>query len=308
MVNSQTPAEVTIDEALVRALLRAQCPDIHGVATDSLSLAPFSNGWDNDIWSFGYPAAGQSWLVRLPRRSAAAALIENEQKWLPLLATRLSLPVPVPVFAGAPGQGFPWCWSVVQWFPGEVAARSMLSDQQAEAARLAGFLRALHAAAPAEAPVNQFRGLPVADIAPKYGARRDRLYARLDGEDRDVAALDRVMELGLGAPVHAGSPVMLHGDMHSGNVLVDHGALSAVVDWGDVCAGDPACDLQIAWMLFDAPARDVFFGTYGEGQAGLWERARAWAVHSALMYLESDDGDALLTTMGNAILDRVLRH
>ena len=106
MVNGATPSEVEITEDIVRGLLRAQCP---GLA--ERELAPFNNGWDNDIWSLG-----ENLLVRLPRREAAAQLILNEQRTLPVLAPRLSLAVPVPVHAGVPQGGYPWHWSVVPRF------------------------------------------------------------------------------------------------------------------------------------------------------------------------------------------------
>lgn len=301
MVNGNSPAEVEIDESLVRALLGEQCPVLDGVDTSSLALAPFSNGWDNDIW-----ALGDKWLVRLPRRDAAAELVVNEQRWLPVLAPRLSLLVPVPVFAGAPSDAYPWHWSVVPRFEGEVAARSVLVDPEREAERMAHFLRELHVQAPSDAPVNPYRGIPVTEIAAKYRIRRDRQRDRLVQEGRDVAALDQIVDLGVQAPLHEGVPVWLHGDMHLGNLLVDSGTLSAVIDWGDVCGGDSACDLQIAWMLFDADARDVFFGAYGEGSRGLWERARAWAAHSALVYLDNDGGDPLMSQMANVTLGHLL--
>lgn len=301
MVNAGSSSEVTIDEPLVRTLLTTQCPQLAGEDVSAMDLAPFANGWDNDIWSLG-----RDWLVRLPRRAAAAELVVNEQRWLPLLAPRLSLPVPSPVFAGSPQGGYPWHWSVVPRFAGDTAARSPLADAQSEAVRLAGFLRDLHHAAPVDAPVNPFRGLPVGEIAGKYRVRRERQHDRLVREGRDVARLDRMMEIGSRAPLHDGPPLMLHGDLHIGNVLVDGGSLSAVIDWGDICAGDPACDLQVAWMMFDADARDVFLGAYGEGFPGLAMRSRAWAVHSALVYMDNDEGDPLMTLMANTVLDRLL--
>lgn len=301
MVNASSSSEVPIDESLVRDLLLAQCPVLDGVDTSTLSLAHFANGWDNEIWSLG-----DRWLVRMPRRAVAASLVENEQRWLPVLASRLSIPIPVPVFAGTPSGGYPWRWSVVPRFFGDIAARSSLVDAEREAVRLAQFLRELHVPAPVEAPTNPFRGLPVAEIEVKYRIRRDRQHDRLLREGRDVRELDRIMEIGLRAPLHEGESAWVHGDLHIGNVLVSDGSLSAVIDWGDICSGDAACDLQIAWMMFDADARDAFFGAYGEGFPGLAERSRAWAAHSALVYLDNDEGDPLMTLMANTVLDRLL--
>ncbi|MFM1791364.1 MAG: hypothetical protein RLZZ526_1691, partial [Actinomycetota bacterium] len=148
MVNGATPAEVTIDESVVRGLLRAQCPGLADRA-----LAPFNNGWDNDIW-----ALGDDLLVRLPRREVAAQLVLNEQRVLPVLSPRLSLAVPVPVHAGVPHGGYPWHWSVVPRFAGTRAVESTLVDPEADAVRLARFLRGLHTTAPGDSPTNVFRG------------------------------------------------------------------------------------------------------------------------------------------------------
>src|SRR5262245_12741960 len=104
-------AEVAIDAALVRALLTEQHEDLAG-----LPLVDVAEGWDNRLFRLGDDLA-----VRLPRRAASAALIEHEQRWLPELASRLSLPVPVPLRVGRPSGGFPWSWSVVPWLSGESA-------------------------------------------------------------------------------------------------------------------------------------------------------------------------------------------
>ena len=75
------------------------------------------------------------------------------------------------------------------------------------------------------------------------------------------------------------------------------GGLAGVIDFGDVCAGDPASDLAVAWLMFDAPARQVFraactsSGNYDEA---VWARAWAWALGLATVFsLASDDMPAL---------------
>ena len=294
MVNGSTPAEVEITEETVRGLLRAQCPHM-----SDLPLVPFNNGWDNDIW-----ALGEDLLVRLPRRQVAAHLVENEQQVLPLLAPRLPLPVPEPVHAGTPHGAYPWCWSVVPRFPGARAAESVLTDQEDDARRLADFLRALHTPAAADAPENAFRGGGIASRAEGFEALRDLLSEGTAGRTRGGA--QQVWNHALNAPTWDGPAVWLHGDLHSANIVVDLGRLSAVIDWGDVCSGDPACDLAVAWMLFDADGRDVFFGAYGEGYPGLQERARGWALLFGLIYLRAAEGDPLMELMSRTVLDRVL--
>ena len=293
MVNGATPAEVTIDEAVVRGLLRAQCPDLA-----DRSLAPFNNGWDNDIW-----ALGDDMLVRLPRREAAVQLVLNEQRTLSVLAPRLSLPVPVPLHAGTPHGSYPWHWSVVPRFAGARAAESELVDPESEAVRLARFLRELHTTAPRDAPTNVFRGGGIARRNDTF-VEVSALWASATGNSPDEA--QQVWRTALEGPAWGSDPVWLHGDLHSANIIVDGGRISAVIDWGDVCSGDPACDLAVAWMLFGADARDVFFGSYGEGAPGLWSRARAWALLFGLVYWRASEGDPLMDVMARAVLGRVL--
>lgn len=78
------PADVVINESLVRDLLRAQFPHLAG-----LTLEFADNGWDNVTYRLGSDLA-----VRLPRREAAHVLLLNEVRWLPFLAPRLPLPIP----------------------------------------------------------------------------------------------------------------------------------------------------------------------------------------------------------------------
>ena len=148
-------AEVSIDSDLVRGLLLDQHPELAGEG-----LAEVASGWDNVIYRLG-----EDWLVRLPRREVAAQLVLNEQRWLPELAPRLPLPIPVPARIGRPGRGYPWSWSVCPWFEGETAAEAAL-DLGRAALDLGAFVLALHSEAPAEAPRNEVRGVPLIQREP----------------------------------------------------------------------------------------------------------------------------------------------
>jgi aminoglycoside phosphotransferase (APT) family kinase protein len=151
-----TPAaDIHVDEPLVTALLAAQCPELA-----ALPVRIVGNGWDNTI-----ARVGDDWMVRVPRREAAAALLFNEQTWLPLLAPSLPLPVPVPWFCGVPDDAFPWAWSVCRWLPGRTAAEAPPADPAETARTLAGFIAALHQPAPPDAPLNPFRGVALAERA-----------------------------------------------------------------------------------------------------------------------------------------------
>jgi len=111
-------AEVSVSPELVRRLLAAQQPDLA-----HLPVRVVAYGWDNLMYRLGDELA-----VRLPRRAAAAGLIVNEQRWLPVVAPRLPLPVPAPVRAGRAALGYPWPWSIVPFLPGQLAAREPPAD------------------------------------------------------------------------------------------------------------------------------------------------------------------------------------
>ncbi len=267
-------AEVRIDAALVSRLLAEQCPhhaDPH--------VEAFGHGWDNDLF-----ALGPDLLVRLPRRQAAAALIEHEIAFLPRLAPLLPVPVPLPVFAGRPGCGYPWRWTVVPRLPGHSAAEVPVELRAKATDGLAAFLTALHVPADADAPVNLFRGVPLA-------ARADGWVPRIRDVAGEAALAD--WQRAAAAPLWAGAPLWLHGDPHPMNLLLGaDGALTGVLDFGDLCAGDPASDLSVAWLAFDGPARARFraqcnlSGTYDRAT---WTRAWAWALGLAAVFSQSSD-------------------
>jgi aminoglycoside phosphotransferase (APT) family kinase protein len=289
-------AEVEVSPDLVRRLLAAQHPDLSG-----LHVEVMSNGWDNLICRLG----GEL-LVRLPRRAAAAKLVEHEQRWLPVLAPRLPLPVPAPVRAGRPGLGYPWAWSVVPFLPGQIAARHPPADLLAAAASLGGFLGALHAPAPADAPVNPFRGVPLAD----RGALVAEHLSALGGSVDRAAVLD-VWQAALATPAWDRPPVWLHGDLHPANILVHRGSISAVIDFGDITSGDPAGDLSVAWMLLPAECHDAFrdaYGAAGQHPAGaeLWARARGWALALSLVFLANSADNPMIAGIGQRTLSAVL--
>lgn len=293
------PAEVVIDAALVRQLLSEQFPEL---ADRAITLV--GDGWDNVIHRLG-----DELLVRLPRRQAAADLIGNEQRCLPLLAPLLPLAVPVPTHCGRPSATFPWAWSVVPWIAGGPAFLHPRLDRNAAAVALAEFVRALHQPAPADAPPNAVRG-------GGHGPRLERITKRI----RDVhasgrlhgdldAGCEEIVELWhrlAAAPDHTGPAVWLHGDLHGLNILADERGVCAVIDFGDVTSGDPATDVAVAWILFDSPARSRFRALVDVDDA-TWTRAMAWALSFGVMYLGAGADDAAMDAMGRFTLTQVLQ-
>ncbi|GAB3914690.1 aminoglycoside phosphotransferase [Microlunatus endophyticus] len=285
-------AEVEVTAELVTALIRQQHLDL----LDELSLV--ANGWDNVIYRLG-----RTRTVRLPRRQLVAELIIKEQRWLPELAPRLPLSIPVPERAGRPGPGFDWPWSIGPWFDGDPLSGIPVSERTRYAADLAAFFAALHRPAPPDAPVNPVRGIPLAQRAELVAQQ----FAIVDPPGRLRTLWDELVttrEL-------TGPPVWVHGDPHPANLLIKDGRLAAVIDFGDLTAGDPATDLAVGWLAFDPVGRSRFRDHYvriAGDDADLWRRARGWALSLGLSLLANSDDNPVLAAVGRHAVDQVIQE
>ncbi len=273
--------ELTVE--LVRDLLREQHPDL---ADRPLELG--ARGWANQLWRLGDDLA-----VRLPWQAGSAdAQLLDEHTWVPLLAPRLSLPVPVPQRLGQPSARYPRPWIVTTWVPGTPADRVPATSGDLAADALAAFVNGMHVAAPPEAPEGRGRGGPLAQAVKSSGTRF--MVKAMAEACAAVAALEQtappdpndvraIWDDAVGAPRWDGPPLWLHGDLHPANVLTAGGTFCGVVDFGDLCAGDPALDLAAAWILLpDQEAIERFRTACPLAQDGAtWRRARGWAIWRA---------------------------
>lgn len=291
-------AVAEFEQDLVRRLLHAQHSDLAG-----LELRDVEGGWDNQQWRLGDELA-----VRLPRTGRAPGLLRVEQAWLPVLAGRLPLPTPVPVRTGEPSSLFPHTWTVTCWVHGDPADRTPLTNSDA-AASLARFLRALHQPAPPDAPVNAERGVPLAGWHARNSTFLDAVADRAD-----LDGVRDTWERAVAAPVWQGAPLWLHGDLHPANIIVKDGSLAGVIDFGEMCAGDPATDLSAAWLLLPTGTARRFFEAYGYADEATIARARGWAVLRAVGLiaigrngrLGLPGGKPTWEPAGHVALDRVL--
>ena len=265
--------EVDTDVALVGRLLAAQFPRWAG-----LPLAPVASaGTDNAIYRLG-----DDLVVRLPRIHWAAGQAAKEAAWLPRLGPRLPLAVPEPLAIGRPGAGYPWPWGVYRWLPGQQATLAALSDPCAAAAELARFLLALQRLDPTDGPDARAHGLRGAPLASRDAGVRAAIAA-LDGLI-DTDAATAVWSEALRAPEWDRAPVWFHGDFLPGNVLVSDGRPSAVIDFGGLGVGDPACDLMIAWGLLAGESRAAFRAALAVDDA-TWARGRGHALAQAVIFI-----------------------
>jgi aminoglycoside phosphotransferase (APT) family kinase protein len=298
--NKMHADEADIDAALVRRLLAAQFP--HWAA---LPLQPVrSAGTDNALYRLG-----EERVVRLPRIHWAVEQVEKEQAWLPRLAPRLPLAIPVPLAKGAPGEGYPWDWSVYRWLEGENIAIERLADPRQAATDLAQFVAAMQRIettdGPPPGPHNSFRGVPLAVRDAPTCAAIASLHGLLDDLDSVTAAWEAALHAG----AWSGAPVWIHGDLQAGNLLTAQGRLHAVIDFGCLGVGDPACDLMVAWNLLSAETRSVFRETLQADDA-TWARGRGWALSVALIALPyyQTTNPALVAISRRAIAEVLADH
>jgi aminoglycoside phosphotransferase (APT) family kinase protein len=291
-------AEVDVTLELVHQLLNEQHPDL-----SDRPLAVLANGWDNVM-----VRCGTDLVIRLPRRQVAAELVLSEQRWLPMLAERLPLPIPVPLRIGRPSAGYPWPWSVVPFLPGRPAAIDPPVDPAETLDVLAAFLAALHLPAAPSAPLNRYRGVPLAD---RTAVDTTNLAAIADPVV--VRAATAIRETALAAGRWAGDPVWVHGDLHPANMLVDAGRLSGVIDFGDLTAGDPATDLSVIWMVLPVSQHQRFWTSYAASaaysvDADLRVRTRGWALALAVVFLAHSADNPLMGGIGRRTMDALLEE
>ena len=284
--------DFVIDEPLVKHLLSTQCPQ-----WSSLPLQLVDSGWDNTLYRLG-----EDFLVRMPRRKVAIPLLHKEQHWLPQIAPALPdfFQLPVPLWCGQATAIYPAPWSIVPWVSGQAA--DLEAPKAEQILRLIEFLQALHQPAPSTAPLNPHRGVPLVEKSKLVAARLQSLR-----QQKVVISpkIEHIWAEALAAPVQENT-YWLHGDLHPRNIIVRRGKITSIIDWGDLCAGDPATDLAILWMLVaNSDTREQAMEHYGMDSA-LLARARAWALYFGLVLLDSGLRDhPRHARMGQVTLERL---
>ncbi|MFF8262195.1 aminoglycoside phosphotransferase family protein [Streptomyces virginiae] len=269
------PGQYPVDEHLVRRLLAGQFPQWAGMRVERFP----SGGTVNAMYRLG-----EDMVVRLPLYEGGAEDVVTEADWLPRLAPRLPTAVPQVLGDGEPAEGYPWRWSVCRWLAGENPEAGALGESAAQdlARDLAAFVAAMRSITLPGAPLAH-RGGPVASLDASTRAAIGELRL-VPEEGVDCDAVTAVWEDALRVPEWGGPPVWLHGDLMPGNVLVDGGRLTSVIDFGCTGVGDPACDLFPAWNLLPAAARGVFREALGVDDA-TWIRGRGRTLSQAVIAL-----------------------
>ena len=275
MVVKQRNDAPAVNASLVRRLVADQFPQ-----WATLKVRPVEeDGHDNSTFHLGDKLS-----VRMPGRNLDADHLAIERQWLPRLAPHLPLPIPVPVGMGTPGLGYGFPWLVNKWIPGHNSSPDLIVDLTEFAKDLAGFLNALMSIDATDAPepgrITYLRGCDPFF----YDGDVRRCLGKL-GNMIDVRAATAVWEAALDAKSDR-LPVWFHGDVAAGNLLVDDtGRLCGVIDFGQMAAGDPACDVTIAWTLFTGSSREAFRSELAVDEA-TWVRGRGWGIWKALLMME----------------------
>lgn len=267
--------ETNTNESLVHRLITSQFPQWSHLSIRALSSA----GTDNALYRLG-----DEMVVRLPRVYSASKQIDKEHQWLPRLAPYLPLAIPHPLVKGEPTDDYVWHWSIYQWLAGEDATVTPVADEHQTAVTLAEFLLALHrvdlTGGPLPGEHNFFRGVP---LSMRDKSTRSAITSLQN--IFDVKIILKVWDNSLKASSWDKPPCWIHGDLIPTNLLVQNGRLSAVIDFGGLGMGDPACDLLIAWNFLSAKARNTFRTTLSVDD-DTWTRGRGWALSMGLIALD----------------------
>ena len=284
----------TIDIDLVRNLIATQFPQWR-----DLPITPVEpGGVDNRTFRLG-----QGLTVRVPSATGYAPQVDKEHQWLPFLAAKLPLAIPIPVAKGMPALGYPFNWSVYGWLEGETARPGGINDLSSFAVKLADFLHALQTIDSTGGPLagahSFYRGASLAIYEAETLTAIETLAGQID-VDRSRA----VWEAARAATWH-GPPVWFHGDVAADNLVTKNGNLAAVIDFGCSGVGDPACDLTIAWTLFSGESRKAFRSAVS-ADAATWARARGWALWKALITLAKGDTSPVAAAAACRVIEAVL--
>jgi aminoglycoside phosphotransferase (APT) family kinase protein len=286
--------EITVTEA--RTAVRST-----GYAGEAETVEIIAAGWDNTI-----VLVDDEWVFRFPRREIALPGIHREIAWLPVLAGRLPVPIPVPVRVGTFGAP-PWPFWGGRHLPGVELAHSPHADRTRVAVTIGRLLADLHALETIdELPIDPFGRADSASRAPR--ARAVLADLRDLGLWRDDPAIDVVLDAGgaLGPPT--ARPVLSHGDLYSRHVLIgDDGAVTGIIDWGDLCLAPAAVDLAIAFSAFRGESRLAILEAYGPVDDDALLRAQTFAVFSAasVAHYAYDVGDDVLLAEALTGLDGI---
>lgn len=252
------------------------------------------------------PIGSATICLFVPTAADYALKVPKEQELLPQLAKRLSINIPAPIKMGKPSADYPYPFSIYKWLSGKSINLLTLTDQEKEqlAFDLAKFLKELQTIMDVKGPEpgqhNWWRGDHVS-VYDKGAREQIAELAEIIDASKALALWDQACTTRWNKV-----PIWIHGDFAIGNILIDDGKLSAVIDFGGAAVGDPACDLVIAWTDLSGKARETFIYEMDMDE-DTWLRARAWALWKATFELcQIIDKNSAEALFQKRIIDEVM--
>lgn len=289
--------KITINKLLAHKLIAEQFPEYASLPITDIE----KQGHDNRTYRLG-----DHMLIRMPTAANYALKVPKEQELLPDLAKALSISIPAPIKMGKASEDYPFPFSIYKWLPGKSINLMRLTDQDKEqlAFDLARFLKELQS-------INDVKGL---EPGQHNWWRGDHVSVYDKGAREQIAELAEIIDARKALALWGQActtrwdkaPIWIHGDFAIGNILMDGGKLSAIIDFGGAAIGDPACDLVIAWTYLNGKAREIFISEMNMDDATLL-RARAWALWKATYELtQVVDKSSATALLQKQIIDEVM--
>ncbi|MBN9391534.1 MAG: phosphotransferase [Chloroflexi bacterium] len=223
-------------------------------------LVYLAEGWGNVAL-----LANDLVIFRFPKRPDDAARLALETRLLPELAPRLPLTIPNFTFISKPAsKNYPYLFGGYEMLPGLFQAdwptEAIAADWWKQP--VGDFLTALHAfprqrAAELGASFINFAGTTSSyhswreAVEDFYTVVRRLVYPLLSEERQDLVAdyFEDFLDTGR---FFEFEPVLLHGDLSEDHILGDPARrqVTGIIDFGDLCLGDPAFDVSPAVLPF----------------------------------------------------------
>jgi aminoglycoside phosphotransferase (APT) family kinase protein len=205
----------------------------------------------------------------------------RKTQWLPIIGKSVNCQITTPLAFGKPCEYFPWYWSINRWIEGETASIERIQNLNQFAQDLGSFLTDLQKIDSSEGPIagahNFYRG---GDLS-VYDNEMRLAISKIENKN-DQAIVKHLWTNALSSR-WKDKPVWVHGDFATGNILVKNGKLNAVIDFGQLAIGDPACDLAIAWNLFSGESRNTFQKVISLDKC-TWIRAMGWTLWKTICW------------------------
>ena len=270
-----------------------------------------TSGWDNKTFKLG-----ESISIRLPSAECYINQVNKEQKWLPILKQHLSIPISEPIKMGLPSSDYPWNWSIYKWINGKSANIYNFNENCLNkiALELANFLNELHTI---DISLDLNNELTAGDHNFHRGGSlefynnefiNNITNLKNNNFDIDYEKINIIWQKAISSKWNNKS-VFIHGDLSSGNIIIENNNLKGIIDFGQLGIGDPACDLVISWTFLDNESRKIFKLNLNNIDADTWIRAYGWCIWKSIITINSiDDKNSIKVIEQKNIIDNILKE